>query len=75
MAVTEVEKVVLELKRQYSGYAWDQGNGRWLYRLVEEVVELALALLHLHRHSASLELQQIASIAMNWLEILEVHGE
>lgn len=49
-------------------------NGRWLCGLLEEVGELCLALVGLHRHSTTSraatirwELTQIGGIAINWL--------
>ena len=74
MASEEV-KDVLELKSVYDNYGHDDPEWRWCMRLLEEVGELVLALLGLHKHSPDLELRQIASIAMNWLEVREVKGD
>ena len=39
----------------------------WLWRLCLEVIELALALCHLHSDPPTWELQQIGSICINWI--------
>ncbi len=55
--------------KQYHGRTWlNRSRWGWFLGLVEEVVELGLALAGLHPHSADFELGQIASIAMNWHE-------
>lgn len=38
----------------------------WYVSLIEEVIELGLSLLHLHKHKPSLELMQISSVAINF---------
>jgi len=40
--------------------------------LLEEVGELALAIAGIHEHNVDYELQQIASICLNWLEMRNV---
>ena len=66
---SKVVESVLKLKSEYDTYGLDDPEWRWCVRLLEEVCELVLALLGLHRHSPDLELRQIAAIAMNWLEV------
>lgn len=62
----EEEVVKLKLKHQRT---WrDKPDWFWLLGLLEEVCELSLSLIGLHRHSPEIELRQIAAIAMNWLE-------
>jgi len=39
----------------------------WLAKLVEEVGELAVAIVGIHEHTVEHELDQIGSICMNWL--------
>ena len=68
---TEVERLVLELKHGHR-HTWRRKSGLyWLLKLLEEVVELSLALVGLHKHTPEHELAQIATIAMNWLELRE----
>ncbi len=63
-----IEKSVIQLKREHR-YTWrDKPDWFWWLGLLEEMWELALALIGLHRHSPDSELRQIAAIAMNWLE-------
>lgn len=63
--------VVTSTLRLKDGYAttWrDRRESYWLWRLFLEFIELALALVGLHRHAPDTELRQIASICMNWME-------
>ncbi len=41
---------------------------------MEEVIELSLALVHLHRHTPDLELKQIASICIGWMDCRKAKG-
>jgi len=66
--MSDVESRTLYLKEQYKKHWLDKSNWYWFISLVEEVVELGLALVGLHRHTPEYELYQVASIAMNWLE-------
>jgi len=66
-----VEQKVIGLKRVHSQTWRDCGQLKWTVGLLEEVWELLLALVGLHRHSPDWELRQIAAIAMNWLEMRE----
>ena len=49
---------------------WRDGRGecRWFLSLLEEVCELGLAILGLHKDTVQHELIQIAAICMNWQE-------
>jgi len=66
--LTPVESQVLELKRQHNSTWRGRSQLKWAFGLLEEVMELLLALVGLHKDSADWELRQIATIAMNWLE-------
>lgn len=68
-----VEESVIKLKREHKQTWRDKPDWFWLLGLLEEVWELALALVGLHRHSPEVELRQISAIAMNWLEKRETH--
>lgn len=63
-----VEKIVLDLKYKHCKTWRDKPDWYWFMQLMEEVFELALSLLGLHRHGPDIELAQIASIAMNFME-------
>lgn len=51
-----------------------ESEDHWLAGLAEEVLELTAALGGKHEHSPDVELRQIASIALNWLNMRRVHG-
>ncbi len=67
--VTSVIAAVLELKAQHIN-TWRNGEDDmfWLARLMQEMGELASSLVDDHEHPPETELQQIAAIAMNWIE-------
>lgn len=52
----------------------DKPDWFWLVSLLEEVGELALALIGLHRHTPEVELTQIAGICINWIEKRSKNG-
>uniref|UniRef100_A0A6M3M260 Uncharacterized protein n=1 Tax=viral metagenome TaxID=1070528 RepID=A0A6M3M260_9ZZZZ len=60
---------VLALKERHAETWRDQPESYWCARLMQEVGELASALVGDHEHSSDWELAQIASIALNWLEL------
>lgn len=54
----------------------DKPESYWYMRLGEEFGELGASLAGDHEHSPDWELQQIAAICLNWLEMrLENNGE
>lgn len=63
-----IEEEVIKLKREHCRTWRDKSDWFWLLGLLEEVYELSLSLIGLHRHLPETELRQIATIAMNWLE-------
>ena len=63
------EATVLSLKRVHKNTWTDKPSAFWFFGLLEEVVELGLSLLGLHRHAPEYELKQISSIALNWMEM------
>ena len=68
--MSELEKV-LALKHHHRQTWQEKPEWYWMFGLGEEVVELALTLAGLHAGPVEWELQQIASIALNWLEMRE----
>jgi hypothetical protein len=58
----------LALKHQKLRTWRDRRQGYWYWRLWLEFIELGFALCALHRHSPDWELEQIASICINWLD-------
>ena len=70
----EVLDAVLALKEQHS-ITWRlRPEPYWCARLMQEVGELAAALVNDHEHSPDWELTQIASICLNWLEMRRYEG-
>lgn len=62
---------VLALKDQHQQTWRGKPEWYWMLGLTEEVIELALSLVNLHDGPIEWELQQIAAIALNWLEMRE----
>jgi hypothetical protein len=60
---------VLSTKFRYGDKWRDQPETYWLARLVEEIGELAGAMVGDHPDPVDHELVQIASIGLNWLEM------
>ena len=56
------------LKREHEQTWRNRSDWYWLRGLWEEVIELSLSLLGLHRHSPEYELRQIGAIAANWID-------
>ena len=57
---------LMELHRE----TWrDQPEDYWLARLMQEMGELAGALVESHQHTPDHELKQIAAICLNWLDM------
>jgi len=63
------EKAIRVLKEQHQHTWRNRGQLKWALGLLEEVAELMLSLVGLHRGPPEWELQQIAAIAWNWLEM------
>jgi len=61
-------KQTLELKERYASYWRDKPESYWLARLHEEVAELTLTLDGQHEGPVALELREIASMCLNWLD-------
>ena len=68
LVLTNTEADVIAHRRYYKDHWLDRGDLYWLWRLMQEVFELALALNGLHKDDPLLELRQIASICINWME-------
>jgi len=63
--------VLISYKTNRSLNTWrSRSQLYWLWRLLGEIFELALSLVGLHKHSPEQELDQIAAICMNWLDML-----
>lgn len=78
------EELVVRHRRKYLTYWRERENLYWFIRLVEEMIELGLLLVGLlqysqkkgwHKESPQRELMGIASICINWLEMLSDDGE
>lgn len=67
--LTEEELAVVELRRRHRGKWRDKPESYWLGALVEELGELGSALNGEHEHSPDVELEQIAGICLNWLDM------
>jgi len=68
MRITAVEELVIRRRRRHKHYWCDASDWYWLWRLFQEMIELVAALLGIHKDTVSHELEQIASISMNWIE-------
>lgn len=66
---------VFVLKQKYADKWRDQPQAYWFFRLMEEVGELGASLAGDHKDPPELELKEITSICLNWLEILESRGD
>lgn len=60
---------VLNLKDKHRHTWRDKPAWYWYLGLFEEVVELALALMGIHKDKPEWELMQIAAICLNWLDM------
>jgi NTP pyrophosphatase (non-canonical NTP hydrolase) len=73
----------IEAERDFQDAKWGEQNHddyRWLAILMEEVGELAQAMLHdefggSHAGTAQSELVQVAAVAVQWLECIERRGQ
>lgn len=65
----DVTQEVIYLKIKYKDQWRDMPESYWLMRLMQELGELASSLANDHEDSPDHELKQIASIALNWLEM------
>lgn len=73
MSLQGTSREVLELAIKHKQTWRNEPESKWLMGLVEEVGELAESLLddplNNHEHVPEHELQQIASICLNWLDM------
>ena len=69
MGSSQQRVIVLQ---EYHKKTWrDKPHWYWMLGLLEEIGELTLSLLGLHKHPPEVELTQIAAICINWLEMRE----
>ena len=66
-----VDKTVSDFRKKYDKHWRDKPESYWMARLMQEVGELASSLIGEHKDPPELELKQIASICINWLEMRE----
>lgn len=69
LLVASETNTVLELKNSHSNTWRDKPESYWFARLSQEVGELGSSLVGDHEDSPDWELNQIASICLNWLEM------
>jgi hypothetical protein len=62
---------ILKLKEKHRETWHDKSDAFWLAQFLEEIAELILSIHGKHNHSPDVELRQIASICLNWLEMRE----
>lgn len=60
------KNLVDDLVKEHRNTWENRSNLFWYVSLLEEVMELGLSLLGLHKDKPGFELAQIASIAINW---------
>ena len=63
-----VEDRVLRLRRKCQLFWLNKSNLYWWWRFLLEFLELTFALIGWHKHEPDLELEQLAAIAINWLD-------
>jgi len=63
------QRCALALQNAHRATWRDKSDWCWLWQFLKEVWELVGTLAGWHHHSTSSELQQIASIAINWMEM------
>lgn len=68
MEIHTAELKVINYRRGYQNHWREKSNSYWFARLIEEVAELGMSLEGEHEHVPELELTQIASICINWME-------
>ena len=74
MELTPREAEVIQMKRAHEGVWKDKSTFEWFMGLMEEVAELADALLKVHEGPVSHELAQIAAICINFSELLDARS-
>jgi len=75
MALSYEQQCVIALQNAHRQTWRDKSDWFWLWRFLKEVWELVGSLAGWHSHAASSELQQIAAIAINWMEKRAKGGE
>lgn len=71
MKIDMIDEQVLELKQKHAGTWRNRPQGYWFRRLMEEAGQLGMALIGRDKTAVTLQLQRIASICLNWLEMRE----
>lgn len=66
---------VLELQRKHQDTWRDRPESYWFQRLAQEMGELGSSLADDHEHTPDHELEQIAAICLNWLEMREARED
>ena len=62
------DRVVVEMSKEKEKLWRDKDDAYWLCRLLQEMGELSSSLIGDHPDPPELELCQIASICLNWLD-------
>ena len=74
--LTRSEWLVIRERRKYKSHWRTKPDRYWYWRLLQEVVELGLALLGVHKDMPEWELKQISGICINWHEMrTQLKGE
>lgn len=71
----ETIKAVIRLKKKYEEYWRDKPESYWFAKLIQECGELGSSLVGDHGDTPDHELEQIAAICLNWLEMREPQEE
>ena len=61
------DDIVIQISVDHEKLWRDKDDDYWFYKLLEEVGELGASLANTHEHPPELELSQISSICLNWL--------
>ncbi len=62
------DDIVIQISVDHEELWRDKGNAYWFNKLLAEVYELGASLDNDHEHPPELELSQIGSICLNWLD-------
>ena len=61
-------EMVIEQRDKHAETWRDKPDWFWFVSLMEEIIELGLALVGQHNHSPEHEMAQISSICINWID-------
>lgn len=63
-----IDEWIKEHRLRHRNHWREKSDWYWFWRILQEIVELFLSLLKLHKDTPDWEILQIATIGINWLE-------